>query len=273
MIQSVHRVPITQRSKLKEALTKLEADGVIEDADGPSELVSNLVISQKRNRQLRLCLDPKPLNRAIKREPYVIPTAEGVQAQLADKRIFTLIDMKEAYWHVRLTERSSRLCTFHTPWGHKRFKRMPFGITSAGEVLQKRLQDVFGDIEGCHVIADDLIIAGNDEAVHDKVVCALIKRATANNVKFNPDKIQFKVLSVTYMGSIITDQGLQSDPAKVQAIVDYPHPKDKGDLRRFLEMVKYLDKFIAGTNESFTFSVSYQSKLSPTYTIPYVTLL
>ena len=100
---------------------------------------------------------------------------------------------------------------------------------------------MFGDIEGCHVIADDLIIAGNDEADHDKVVHAVMKCATDNNVKFNPGKIQFKVASVTYMGRIITDQGLRSDPAKFQAIVDYPHPKDKGDLHRFLGMVKYLD--------------------------------
>ena len=183
VIQSVHRVPITQHSKLKKALTKLDAEGVIEDADGLSEWVSNLVISQKYNGQLRLCLNPKPLNHAIKREPYIIPTAEEVQAQLADKRIFTVIGIKEANRHVRLTERSSRLCTFHTPWGRKRFKCMPFGITSAGKVLQKRLQDVFGDIEGCHVIADDLIIAGNDEADHDKVIRAVMKRATDNNGK------------------------------------------------------------------------------------------
>ena len=99
------------------------------------------------------------------------------------------------------------------------------------------------------MITDDLIIAGNDEEDHDKVVRAVMKRATDNNVKFNPDKIQFKVPSVTYMGSIITDQGLPSDPAEVQASVDYPHPKDKGDLHRFLGMVKYLDKFIAGESE------------------------
>ena len=78
VIQSVHLVPITQHSKLQKALTKLEAEGVIDDADGPSEWVSYLVVSQKRNGQLRLCLDPKPLNHAIKREPYLIPTAEEV---------------------------------------------------------------------------------------------------------------------------------------------------------------------------------------------------
>ena len=120
---------------------------------------------------------------------------------------------------------------------------------SAREVLQKLLQDMFGDIEGCHVLADDLIIAGKDEADHDKVVRAVMKRATDNNVKLNPDKIQFKVPSLMYMGSIITDRGLRSDPGKVQAIVDYPHLKDKGDLCRFWGMVKYLDKFIAGESE------------------------
>ena len=82
---------------------------------------------------------------------------------------------------------------------------MLFGITSAGEGLQKWLQDVLGDVDGCHVIANDLFIVGDNEADHDRIMRAVMKRATDNNVKFNPEKIQFRLPTVMHLGNIITD--------------------------------------------------------------------
>ena len=64
--------------------------------------------------------------------------------------------MKDGFWHVRLSEKLSYLCTFHTPWGRKRFMRMPFGISSASDVMQKRNEQTFSDIVGVHIIADDM---------------------------------------------------------------------------------------------------------------------
>ena len=120
---------------------------------------------------------------------------------------------------------------------------------SAGEVLQKLLQEMFGNIEGCHVLADDLIIAGKDEAEHDKVVRAVMKRATDNNVKFNPDEIQFKVPSLMYMESIITDRGLRSDPGKSPSDCGLSAPEGQRWPLQILGDGEYLDKFIAGKSE------------------------
>ena len=76
---------------------------------------------EKKNGQLRICLDPKPLDAAILREHYSILNPGDVQLQLSDNNLFIVIDMKDAYWHVKLTSESSLLTSFHTPWGHKRF--------------------------------------------------------------------------------------------------------------------------------------------------------
>ena len=99
--------------------------------------MSNIIIVEKKNGLLRLCLDPKPLNEAIKRERHNILTPADVQSQLSGKTIFTVIDMKDGYWHVKLSDESSYYCTFNTPWGRKRFLRMTFSISSASEVMQK----------------------------------------------------------------------------------------------------------------------------------------
>ena len=177
VIQTPRKVPYAKHAQLKDTLDKLERDGIIARVDEPTDWVHNLVITEKRNGSLRICLDPRPLNKAIKRERYEIPTPADVQSQLGDKQIFTVIDMKDGYWHVKLTEKSSHLCTFHTPWGRKRFKRMPFGIGSASEVMQKRNEETFADIPGVRIIADDMIISAKDETEHDAIVRKVVQMA------------------------------------------------------------------------------------------------
>ena len=249
-ISAAHKIPFARMERLKSTLDKLEQSGVIADAEGPTDWVNNLVITEKRNGALRLCLDPKPLNRAIKREHFEIPTPDEVQAKLAGKSVFSVFDMSNAYWHVRLTDESSHYTTFHTPWGRKRFLRMPFGISSASEVLQKRVSEVFRGIEGAHVIHDDMIIAGASEEDHDNIVHQVMERAMNNKVKFNDkNSDQFKVNKVMYMGNYYTESGLQPDPEKIRAIIEMPMPEDKAALLRVLGMVKFLSKFIPNESE------------------------
>ena len=248
VIQTPRKVPYAKHTQLKETLDKLERDGIIASVDEPTDWVHNLVITEKRSGSLRICLDPRPLNLAIKRERYEIPTPADVQSQLGDKQIFTVIDMKDGYWHVKLTEESSHLCTFQTPWGRKRFKRMPFGISSASNVMQKRNEETFADIPGVRIIADDIIISAKDDTEHDAIVRKVMQRARERNVKFNKTKVQFKVSNVTYMGHIVAADGLKPDPAKVEVVVMMPKPENKSDLQRLLGMVRYLAQYIP--NES-----------------------
>ena len=74
-----------------------------------------------------------------------------------------MIDLKDAFWQVPLSEESASLTIFNTPFGRYFFKRMTFGLCSASEVLQKRVYQTFGDIGDGHVIAEDIIIASNSE--------------------------------------------------------------------------------------------------------------
>ena len=134
------------------------------------------MFSQKKNGDLRICLDPKDLNQAIRREHFQIPTYEDVVSCLGDKRFFMILDQNDSFWQVELDENSSHMCTFNTPFSRYRFLQMPFGISSAGEVLQKRTYKAFGDIEGVHVIADDMIIAATTEEEHNQIVLKVLKR-------------------------------------------------------------------------------------------------
>ena len=152
--------------------------------------------------------------------------------------------MRDGFWHVKLSEASSRLCTFNTPFGRYSYTRLPFGISSAPEVFQRRNYEMFGDIPNVHIVFDDIIIAAADDAEHDTALRELLERARKFNVKFNKDKFKLKLPSVRYLGNILSASGMTPDPDKIRAINEMPTPTDKKSLLRFLGMVQFLGRWL-----------------------------
>ena len=194
-------------------------------------------------------MDPRDLNKAIRREHHRIPTAEDIASRLSGKKVFSIVDEKDGFWQVPLDEESSHICTFNTPFGRYRFKRMPFGISSAPEVFQKKNEALFGDISGVEIIFDDIIVAARDEKEHDDIMLKLLERARQANVKFNAAKLQYKVREVKYMGNIVSESGLKPDLEKVRAITQLSSPQSREELQRFLGMVNYFSQFIPNQSE------------------------
>ena len=91
------------------------------------EWVSQMALVHKPNGKLRICIDPQPPNAALKREHYRLPALEDILPKLKDAKIFSKLDVKEAYWQVRLDEASSKLTTMITSFGRYMWKRLPFG--------------------------------------------------------------------------------------------------------------------------------------------------
>ena len=244
VIHPPRHVPLTLQPRLKEALDNMERLGVIVKRDEPTDWVNSLLIVEKKSGALRLCLDPRDLNQWIKREHYLIPTADDVTPHLHGMRVFSVIDMKDSFWQVMLDEESSRLCTFNCAYGRYSFRRLPFGVNLAPEVMQKRNTELFGDIPGVHVVFDDIIVAGKDEREHDERLCTVFERARKHHVRFNKDKLQYKVAEVKYVGHIISAEGLRPDPEKVRAINDMATPTCAQDLSRFLGKANYLSRYV-----------------------------
>ena len=176
-IQPQRNVPLRLLDKLKLTIENLESNDIIAKVEEPVEWVSNLVIVEKPNNSLRLCLDPPDLNEAIEREDFKPPSFEKISNTLNGCKVFSVVDMSNCYWHQKLTEKSSFLCVFNSPFGRYRFKRMPFGISCASEVAQKMVEKHFGDISGALPIFDDIIIGGKDEQEHDLILRKVLTRA------------------------------------------------------------------------------------------------
>ena len=117
VVLPVRKIPVSIREKLKEELKRLESIKVIAPVDQPTEWVSQIVVAVKKSGELRVCIDPKPLNSALKREHYQIPVVDDLLPDLTDARVFTKVDLASAFWHLELDEESSMLTTFAMPYG------------------------------------------------------------------------------------------------------------------------------------------------------------
>ncbi|XP_061170401.1 uncharacterized protein K02A2.6-like [Saccostrea echinata] len=141
VVHAPRKVSYKMRDRLKEELERMESLNVIERVNEPSEWVNSLVIVEKPNR-VRICLDPRDLNEAIKREHYPMKTVDDITHQLAGAKVFSTLDASSGFWGIVLDQESSKLTIFNTPFRRYRYKRMPFGISSAPEVFQKSFKSL-----------------------------------------------------------------------------------------------------------------------------------
>lgn len=212
----LRRVPVAMKEELKKELQRLESLGVVAAVDTPTDWV----IVKKPSGKLRICIDPKPLNRALKRNHYPLPVIEDVLPDLAQAKVFSLFDVKNGYWHVELDEESSLLTTFETPHGHLRWRHLPFGISPASEYFQQSLDQALEKLPGIHIVADDILVTGygatEEEAHrdHDRRVTTLLERCRKKNIILNKQKFKSKCTEMPYIGHLLTTQGLKPDPAK-----------------------------------------------------------
>ena len=131
-------VPVALIDDLKKKLHEMEQKGHIAKVDEPTDWVSSAVNVKKRNDQLRVCLNPRELNKHIKIPKLCLPTIDDVTSRLAKAQVFKVLDAKDGILHVKLDEDSSKLTTFHTPFGRCKWLRMPFGLCSPPEEFQRR---------------------------------------------------------------------------------------------------------------------------------------
>ena len=249
VIHPPRKVPVTLREPLRLELERMVEENILAPVSEATDWVSSMVTVVKPNK-LRICIDPKDLNRAIKRRHYPLPTVEEIANSLSKAKVFSVLDAKSGFWQVPLDDSSSRLTTFNTPFGRYRWFRMPFGISSAPEEFQRRMNDTFGDIKGTAVIADDLLVYGEGDDMetatsdHDKNLRIVLERAKERNLTLNKDKVRLRLTEVPYIGHLLTADGLKPDPKKIEAIMMMPKPTDVQSVKRFLGMTNYLSKFL-----------------------------
>ena len=244
VVHPPRRVPVALRKRLKEELQNMGKQQIIARVTEPTEWVNSMVAAEKpRTGKLRVCLDPKDLNKAVKRPHYPLPTLDDITSKLAGACYFSVMDARLGYWAIKLTEQSSKLTTFNMVFGRYRFLRLPFGLISAQDEFQRKVDETYEGLQGVTAIVDDILVYGKSKEEHDSNLRAMLQRSRERGVKLIPEKSTICAAEVSYFGHRITKDGVKPDPAKIAAVRDMEPPKDKSELETILGMVNYLSKF------------------------------
>ncbi|XP_034095415.1 uncharacterized protein K02A2.6-like [Gymnodraco acuticeps] len=242
------------KARVKEELDKHVKAGNLTPVTEPTAWISNMVTVAKPDK-IRICIDPKPLNQALLRSHYHMPTLEDVLYKLPKARVFTLVDARDAFLQCKLDEESSRLTTFWTPWGRMRWLKLPFGVSVAPEIYQRKQHELLSGLAGIEPIADDILVVGcgdtdaEAEEDHNTNLRALMQRCRAVKLRLSERKLQFKLKAVHFHGHVLSTEGLKIDPEKTQAVLDMPTPTDAKAVQRMIGFVTYLAKFLPGLSE------------------------
>ena len=242
--QQPQRIPFHIRQKVEDEIQNLAEKGIIEKVDGPTPWVSPLVVTPKKNGDVRICVDMRMANRAISRERHPMPTVDDLIHRLNGATVFSKLDLRSGYHQLTLAKESRYITTFATNKGLWRYTRLNFGTNSASEIFQKTIQDQLRDIPCSLNISDDVIVFGKTQAEHDAALEAVCQKFAAVNLTLNKKKCEFNKSSVTFFGFVFSGKGIAPDPKKVAAIKEAPPPTNSSGVRSFLGMATYCAKFI-----------------------------
>ena len=244
IIQPPRKYPVNIRDEIKEELNRMEDLKVITRESEPTDWVNSIAFSRKSNGKLRICLDPKDLNKGIRRTHHKIPTLEEISHKFHGARFFSKLDAQHGYWAIHLDKDSSKLTTFNTPFGRYRFLRLPFGLNVSQDVFQHRMDQILEQCPGTLGISDEVCVFGKTEEEHDRNLINLLEVSAKKGLVFNSGKCFIKEPQINFYGLIWDSNGAHPDPQKCDNIKNKPAPTSIKELQQFLGIIQYMSPFI-----------------------------
>lgn len=249
-------IPAALREPTRSKLNELEKKDIIRKipVGEPTPWCSALHVVPKKSQNqgkvdVRITIDPQHLNKALKREYHPIATIEDVITRTNGSRYFTVLDANQGYFQIALDEESQKITAFNTPFGRYMYKRLPMGISSAPEIYQRAMNDMFADIQGVEIVMDDILVHAPTVEIHNQRLEKVLTRCREKNLKLNARKTKLCAEEVTYIGHRLTKDGVKIDDAKVKAVLEMPEPASIANVQTLLGMVTYTCKFLPNLSE------------------------
>ena len=221
------RIPPHQYEEVRKHLKEMLDIGAIRRSNSP--WASPVVLVRKKDGSLRFCIDLRKLNARTVKDAYSLPCIEDTLDSLNGACIFTSLDLKSGYWQVKLDEESIPLTAFTVgPLGFYECVRMPFGLTNAPATFQRLMESCLGELhlDWCIIYLDDIIIFSRTPDDHITRLEGVFEKLAEAGLKLKPSKCEFFRSSLKYLGYIVSKEGIATDPRKIEAIHNWPHPKN-----------------------------------------------
>ena len=212
-----------------------------------SPWASPMVLVRKKDGSLRFCIDLQKLNSCIIKDAYSLPRIEESLDCLNGAKIFTSLDLKSGYWQVLMAEDSIPYTAFTVgPLGFYKCVRMPFGLTNAPATFQRLMESCLGNLhlQYCIIYLDDIIVFSKMPDEHIKRLRSVFEKLDQAGLHLKPSKCEFFKKRVEYLGHIISENGIETNPKTIEAIIKWPQPQTVTQMHSFLGFCNYYCKFI-----------------------------
>ena len=244
----MYNISPRESDALEEWLTEHLAKGHVRESISPAG--APVVFSPKKNGVLRVCIDYRKLNAMTIKNRYPLPLIGELLDRLNGAKIFSKIDLKDGYYHIRIKEGDEWKTAFRTRFGHYEFTVMPFGLSNAPATFQNYINNALRGYtdDFCIVYLDDILVFSKTTEEHDQHLGLIMERLRQAELFVNPKKSKFYKTEVEYLGYIIDSKGVRMDPSRVDAIIKWKEhpPKTYRDIQVFIGFCNFYRRFIYG---------------------------
>ena len=221
--------------------------GAIRNSASPYS--SNVVIVRKKDGSIHFCVDFRKLNSRTIQDAYAIPRIEDSLHLLAGAKYFSKLDLRSGYWQVKVAEEDKCKTAFQAgTLGFFEFNRMPFGLCNAPATFQRLMERCMRDmnLRDCLIYLDDIVVFSSTFEEHIESLESVFRRLQTNNLKPKASKCEFFRREVTYLGHVVSQEGICTDPTKIEAVLNWPEPKTMKEVRKFHRFTSYYRRFVKG---------------------------
>ncbi|KAL0548949.1 hypothetical protein IC582_013427 [Cucumis melo] len=239
-----YRMAPVELKELKVQLQELLDKGFIRPSVSPWG--APVLFVKKKNGSMRLCIDYRELNKVTIKNRYPLPRIDDLFDQLQGATVFSKIDLRSGYHQLRIRDSDIPKTAFRLRYGHYEFIVMSFGLTNAPAVFMDLMNRVFKDFLDSFVIVfiDDILIYSKTEAEHEEHLHQVLETLRANKLYAKFSKCEFWLKKVTFLGHVVSSEGVSVDPAKTEAVTNWPRPSTVSEIRSFLGLAGYYRRFV-----------------------------
>ena len=242
--QHPRRPPMGQRGEIEKQVEDMLNRGIITPSSSPWS--SPVVLVDKKDGTKRFCVDYRELNKHTIKDSFPLPRIDESIDYLAGAKYFCTLDLAAGYWQVPLDDEAKLKSAFVVPGGLFEFQVMPFGLCNAPSTFQRLMETVLAGLQWkiALIYLDDVIVFGSSvEEVVDRLQ-VIFTRLREAKLKLKPQKCHLFQREVLYLGHIVSERGVSTDPAKVEVVATWPTPTNVTEVRSFLGLASYYRRFI-----------------------------